>query len=147
MTSLIPASETILKTDQRGRVRMPPERREALLLEFERSGLSGAEYARVVGVRYSTFAAWVARRKRGDASRRRSGGRERFRSKSSASRSGVAWVEAVVEPHRNRHDASGSLVVDLPGGARTRVSNATQAGLLARVLTELDREGKGRAAC
>jgi len=131
---------------------MPPERREALLLEFERSGLSGAEFARVVGVRYSTFAAWVARRKgeaanRGDASRRRSGVRERSRSKSSVSRSGVAWVEAVVEPHRNRHDASGVLVIDLPGGARTRVVNATQAGLLARVLVELDREGKGRAAC
>ncbi len=35
-----PTPDQILKTDTRGRVRVPPERRAALLAEFERSGLS-----------------------------------------------------------------------------------------------------------
>jgi hypothetical protein len=34
----------ILKTDARGRVATPVARREELLDEFERSGLSGAEF-------------------------------------------------------------------------------------------------------
>jgi hypothetical protein len=35
----------VLKTSSRGRVRTPPERRMALLAEFERSGLSAAKFA------------------------------------------------------------------------------------------------------
>ena len=46
----------ILKTDKRGRVRLPLERREVLLAEFERSGLTLTRFAELAGVRYSTFA-------------------------------------------------------------------------------------------
>ena len=46
----------ILKTDKRGHVRMTPERREALLAEFDRSGLGLTRFAELAGVRYSTFA-------------------------------------------------------------------------------------------
>lgn len=35
----------ILKTDSRGRVRMVPQRRAELLLEFERSGLPATKFA------------------------------------------------------------------------------------------------------
>jgi len=48
MTSLIGEAE-VLKTDTRGRVRVPVERREALLDEFEKSGMSGAKFARLAG--------------------------------------------------------------------------------------------------
>ena len=51
--------ETILKTDMLGRVKMPLARREQLLDEFERSGLSGQKFAAVVGVKYPTFATWA----------------------------------------------------------------------------------------
>ena len=44
----------ILKTDSRGRVRMPPQRREELLMGFERSGLSATKFAQLAGVRYQT---------------------------------------------------------------------------------------------
>jgi len=50
MTSLIGEVE-VLKTDTRGRVRVPAERREALLDEFEKSGMSGAKFARLAGRR------------------------------------------------------------------------------------------------
>jgi outer membrane protein assembly factor BamB len=41
--------------DSKGRVRVSRERREQLLDEFEKSGLSGAQFARTVGVKYQIF--------------------------------------------------------------------------------------------
>lgn len=35
-----------------GRVRTPPERREQILEEFERSGMSGSAFAALIGVKY-----------------------------------------------------------------------------------------------
>ena len=55
---------TILKQDGRGRVRTSAARREQLLDEFARSGLSGPKFAELVGVKYQTFATWVQRRQR-----------------------------------------------------------------------------------
>ena len=48
--------QKLMTTDARGRVRVPVERREALLDDFERSGLSGVKFAQMVGVKYPTFA-------------------------------------------------------------------------------------------
>ena len=63
MTSTIVKAE-ILKQDGRGRVRMPVRRREALLDEFEKSGTSGAKFARLAGLKYATFAGWVLKRRK-----------------------------------------------------------------------------------
>ena len=56
MTSTTLPSETpdslILKTDSRGRLRTPAQRREQLLDEFERSGLNGAKFAALSGIKY-----------------------------------------------------------------------------------------------
>ena len=54
----------ILKRDIRGRVRTSVRQREALLNEFERSGLSGPKFSQVAGVCYQTFAAWMLKRRR-----------------------------------------------------------------------------------
>ena len=56
-------AEEVLKQDERGRVRLSRERREALLAEFELSGMSGAKFARLAGLNYQTFIGWVRRRK------------------------------------------------------------------------------------
>src|ERR1700691_2296899 len=58
------SSGQILKTDSLARVRTPPQRKGELLDEFERSGLSGAKFAELAGIKYSTFAVWAAKRKR-----------------------------------------------------------------------------------
>jgi hypothetical protein len=63
MTSTIVKAE-ILKQDGRGRVRMPAREREALLDEFEKSGASGAKFARLAGIKYATFAGWVLKRRK-----------------------------------------------------------------------------------
>lgn len=51
----------ILKSDKLDRVQVPPERRQAILDEFERSGMSGIAFTRHYGIKYQIF---VARRKR-----------------------------------------------------------------------------------
>ena len=51
MTSLRSEVE-VLKQDERGRVRVPRERRESLLDEFEASGTSGARFARLAGIKF-----------------------------------------------------------------------------------------------
>ncbi len=61
MTNTKPANE-VLKTDVLGRVRTPRARQEALLDEFERSGVSGAKFAELAGINYQTFATWAQRR-------------------------------------------------------------------------------------
>ncbi len=52
-----------MKRDAVGQVVTPCEKRESLLDEFERSSLSGAEFERLTGVKYQTFAGWVQRRR------------------------------------------------------------------------------------
>jgi hypothetical protein len=58
MTSIVGEAE-VLKIDARARVRVPVETWEALLDEFEKSGMSGARFARLAGIKYTTFANWT----------------------------------------------------------------------------------------
>jgi hypothetical protein len=62
--NMTPADETILKIDVLGRVKTPGERRERLLDEFEKSGLTGQKFAALVGIKYQTFATWAQKRRR-----------------------------------------------------------------------------------
>ena len=63
-------AEQLLKVDVAGLVwtpRAPRTRREAPLDEFERGGTPAAEFARLVGIKYPTFASWVQQRRRARA--------------------------------------------------------------------------------
>lgn len=115
----------ILKQDSRGRVRVPVERREALLDEFERSGMSAAAFSSLVGVKYQTFSCWWRKRQR------RRGGEE------GGLRGGeVRWLEAVVG-HEPQEVREGGLIIDLPGGARMQIAGRSQAMLAAELLRAL----------
>ena len=46
----------ILSQDAQGRVLVSRERRESLLEEYDRSGMSGVKFAQYVGIKYSTLA-------------------------------------------------------------------------------------------
>lgn len=121
---------SILKRDALGRVAMSREQREALLDEFERSGLKGAQFARAAGVCYPTFAAWMQRRRhqRGDYA-------GRLTAKAKQVPSNVRLLEAVAgdtDRHQRVHEAG--LEIELPGGARLMLRNAQQAPLVAQLL-------------
>ncbi len=84
----------ILKRDALGRVTLPRERREALIAEFERSGLKGSEFARVAGINYGTFASWMQDRRhtRGDYGR---GGRRACAAPAPAAATPMRLMEVV----------------------------------------------------
>ena len=65
--------EAVLKSDTKGRVRVPAERREMLLNEFEASSLSAMKFAALAGVKYATFANWIQRRRKQRATIQQSG--------------------------------------------------------------------------
>jgi len=129
-------AEQILKVDATGRVWTPREQREAALDEFERSGMPASRFAGRIGVKYSTFAAWAARRRqqRGDAD----AARERR-----AEPAALKWVEAVPEQARSSPAVHG-LTVHLPCGARLEIADASQAAIAAELLRAL---GAGGAGC
>ena len=51
-------SGQILSQDARGRVLVSRERRESLLAEYDRSGMSGVRFAQYLGIKYTTLAHW-----------------------------------------------------------------------------------------
>ena len=105
-----------LKADRLGQVRTSRGKREEILDEFERSGVSGAEFARLTGIRYPTLANWVQRRARSKASPPiRFVGAEMSRS--------VPLVPA--------------LELELPGGVRLRLLEAAQVPLAVQLLRSL----------
>ena len=131
-----PTDEAILKTDVLGRVRTPRERREHLLDEFERSGLSGKKFAALAGIKYPTFATWAQKRRRQRGTYPAVGQRQipaRLPDK-------VRWLEAVVEAVQNPGGNNPlAVVVALPGGARLEIGDVKQVELAAALLRALQK--------
>jgi hypothetical protein len=125
---------TILKRDATGRVHCSREQREALLDEFERSGLKGAAFVRTVGISYPTFASWIQQRRHGRGDYRHKG--ERAAAKGPKE---PRWIEATMSgsPQPVSSATAPPLRVELPCGSRLLVGDARQADLAARLLQAL----------
>jgi transposase-like protein len=121
----------ILKTDKRGHVRTPPERREELLAEFDRSGLTLTRFAELAGVRYSTFATWLQQR------RNRTGAAIQAREKVTPKpvRFAEVLVDGTLQPSA---PAACALNVSLPGGAHLVLTEASQVPLVAQLIAALN---------
>ena len=119
--------ENVLQVDERGHVRVSRERREALLEEFERSGMSGAKFARLAGIKYPTFMYWLKQRRESSESRGEGGLSEA---------PAVSFVEALVDGCSRRPPGEG-LMIELAGGARLRVESPIQLRLAAELLRML----------
>ena len=116
----------IFKTDARGHIRVPVERREALLDDFEKSGLSGAKFARLAGIHYGTFATWAQRR------------RQQRAEAPALENSRLRLVEATLEAEKPKVSSMtepAGLLIELPGGGRVRVESPLQLRLAAELLT------------
>ena len=121
MTVMEPGSE-ILKVDEVGRIQTPPEKREAMLAEYDRSGMTGAQFARFVGVRYSTLMYWLQKR------RKEAGHGEQIATRR---QDHPRWLEGRVEGEVPKSE---NIVVEVGGGIRMLVGNHTQAVLAGEVL-------------
>jgi hypothetical protein len=125
----------ILKTDTRGRVRTSAQRRESLLAEFDRSGLSGKQFSELSGIKYQTFATWLQKRRRAGQP-------------SVKPTDPVRWLEAVVERAPTSGGQSAlALVIKLPGAASLEVSDLKQVPLAVALLRSLEPAGGPPLAC
>jgi len=107
----------LLKVDSRGRIQISPERRAALLEEFDGSGMSGARFAKHYGIRYTTFAHWIRMRKKAR----------------SAGEKNAPFLLVTSEPDPKTK----GVVIHLPNGASLKVADATQAELAGAVIRAL----------
>jgi transposase-like protein len=112
----------ILVQDTLGRVRTPREKREQILDEYERSGMSGAAFAALVGVKYPTLAWWIQQR------------RKDRKSASLATAATLRWVEAVAEREVTAAPATGALRVQIGAAVWLEVSSAEQASWAGQML-------------
>jgi hypothetical protein len=129
MTDMITSVGAILKIDEAGRVRTPAARREVMLDEFERSGLSGAKFATLAGIKYQTLAGWV---------RKRRGQRDASSTDTVKAVASARWLEAVVEPAQNPGGPNPTvMVLQLPGGVRVEVADEKQVVLAAALVKAL----------
>ncbi len=119
----------LLRLDTRGRVRTGRERREMLLAEFDRSGVSGARFARMAGINYQTFCGWLHVRRRAATGKPASKGPKP-----------VKWLEAAATTAALPAQAE-PLRVQLPGGAWMDLGSPAQLRAAAQLLRELGAKG------
>ena len=131
MTNMAKAGEAVvLKTDTLGRVKMTAAQRERVLDEFERSGLSGAKFAKLAGIKYQTFATWARRR-----GRQREAGAGKVPSTPAEP---VKWLEAVIGEVPNSGSQTGrAVVLQWPGGASVELHHLGQIPLVAALVRAL----------
>ena len=131
MTNMTKGGEAVvLKTDTSGRVRMSAVQHERVLDEFERSGLSGAKFAKLAGVKYQTFATWARRR-----------GRQREAEAGKVPTTPaepVKWLEAVDGEVPNSGSKTGhAVVLRWPGGASVELHHSGQISMAAALVRAL----------
>ena len=124
MTSIVDSegASAVIRSDSRGRMLVPADQREALLDEFERSGLSGMAFCRLHGLTYPTFATWVQKRRRRPAAQ------------------SAAFAEVVIESRTEAAVASDGqgLRLTLASGTTLEVTRRSQLPLLVELLRSLD---------
>lgn len=98
-----------------GRRHAAAARREELLVEFERSGLSAAEFARQQGLTYTTFCGWRKRWQR--------------------TKSLPSFVQVEVAPCAGTDE----LVIEVGVQARIRINRVGQIALAAALIEALNR--------
>ena len=109
---------TIIKSDRSGRTRYTPQYKQEVLAAFKTSSLSAPSFAAQCGIKYPTFAAWIAARKRPSSNR---------------PVGQAAFLIAEVAP------ASDGTVLEvrLPSGAHASVTGSDQIRMLAELLRHL----------
>lgn len=115
-------STTIIKSDRAGRPRYTQKYRSEVLAAYEASGMSGPAFAKHCGLKYPTFAAWVAKQRREKSSPKTSSPKRQF-----------VVAEFEEGPHPD------GLQIELPGGASARLAHVNQIDLVVSLIRALSR--------
>jgi len=120
-TITTPPAGVIVKSDSTSRTPYTSHYKAEVLAAYQRSSLSAPVFAKQCGIKYPTFAAWIAARKAADQTTSRT--------------ATPAFLVAEVAACSDAQD--GILEVHLPGGAIARAADAEQIRLLATLLRQL----------
>ena len=120
MASTQETSTSIIKSDRVGRTRYSQAYKDEAVAAYRQSNMSAAAFAEHCGVKYPTFASWVAKAAR-------AGGNGR-----ADETSGQCFLLAEIGA-----SSDAPLKVELPNGTIIHVSSSQQIGLLAELLKAL----------
>ncbi len=112
----------ILKINERGHVLTPRQQQEDIVNAIEKSGMTGAQFARHAGIEYPTFMSWVQRRRRS----------REVTASVKVLGSGAAWIEAVVE-----NQPSEGLTIEIAQSLRVRIPGEGSRGMAVQLLQGL----------
>lgn len=121
----------LIRTDQIGRLRFTADQRRVLLDAFEHSGQSASGFAAQHGVKYTTFANWVQKRRADQPGVRLS--------PNVAPAKPLLFAEVSCEEACPPPGACTPLEVCLPGGGRLAIGGLAQVPLAAALIRELSR--------
>lgn len=109
----------IIKSDRTGRTRYRAEYKQEVLAAFASSSLGAPEFARQCGIKYPTFASWIAK--------------PRAPREKQALPGAPTFLIAELAGFSGRD----ALEVQFPGGAVARAADSAQVKLLAELLRHL----------
>ena len=126
-----PMDTGLIRTDQIGRLRFTADQRRGLLDAFESSGQTASGFAAQHGIKYTTFANWVQKRRADRPGVRPSPAVPPLRP--------LLLAEVSCEEARPLPGAGATLEVCLPGGVRFVIGDSVQVTLAAALIRELSR--------
>ena len=119
-------NESLLKTDQIGRLRYSPEQKKTMLDAYRASGLSAPRFAAAHhGVSYQTLITWIKKDKQSAASAVQD------------SPPFFSLIPALIEDS-GTSAAHEAMEIALPGGARLRITSAKHVTLAVALIRELE---------
>jgi hypothetical protein len=96
--------------------------------------MSGVKFAQYIGIKYSTLAYWLQRRRR---PRRREKLLLKAGADTGTGKSTEGWIEAVVEEGSSPRVPTGALRIDFAAGAYCQINNIAEVALAAELLGRL----------
>lgn len=120
-------NESILKTDNIGRLRYTSEQKKTMVDAYRASGLSAPRFAAHHGVNYQTLISWIKKEKQSSASTTPGSPPSKL----------FSLIPAVIEGRGNTA-AGEAMEISLPGGARLSITSANHVALAVALIRELE---------
>ncbi len=124
---MTPMNESVLKTDQIGRLRYTAEQKKTMVDAYRASGLSAPRFAAHHGVNYQTLVSWIKKDKQSSTSTTSDSSPSRF----------FSLIPAIIERSGNP-TADEAMEIFLPGGARLSITSANHVALAVALIRQLE---------
>ncbi len=128
-------SAGLIKSDCLGRIHVSKEHRENLLDAFDSSGMSGVKFAQHYGIKYTTFASWIQKRRRERDEYPGASPKAPGRLLDSLAEVTLAEPAPAMEPESS---PSSLVTLKFPNGSSLDISNPEQARVAATLLNNLN---------